>query len=314
MARRGWPAGIDLQDWTARIILLTCPPGQPAPSPGRGFACYVWDPATAAGAAGVVRGRRARPGLARRPSGLPCPGGTRPAPRRGPARPAPERATSATSGGPPTGNPQGSGRLPGRVTRAGLQRYSGRQAVTSGRRPPSPARGAGRGWACLGAAGFRRFPDAGPGAPEGLRLPARLPLPAAWSCPSPQRGGRGRPLIGYEQQCISRPVPDDPMLIGGYIDQGWRRAGCGAGGKASRTAGKGCALLSDLAALTPPAVVCVAFLIGVGLFLRHQLGPKRESAEDEYPEDISGDSGIPHSDGSQSDASQPAASPDRGER
>jgi len=104
------------------------------------------------------------------------------------------------------------------------------------------------------------------------------------------------------------------MLIGGYTDQGWWRARSGAGGKASRTAGKGCALLSDLAALTPPAVVCVAFLIGVGLFLRHQLGPKRESAEDEYPEDISGDNGIPHSDGSQSDASEPAASPDHGER
>ena len=54
-------------------------------------------------------------------------------------------------------------------------------------------------------------------------------------------------------------------------------------------------MLSDLAALTPPAVVCVAFLIGLGIFLRHQLGPKRESAEDELTEDISGDSGIPHS-------------------
>ena len=88
----------------------------------------------------------------------------------------------------------------------------------------------------------------------------------------------------------------------------------GAGGKASRTAGKECALLSDLAALTPPAVVCVAFLIGVGLFLRHQLGPKRESAEDAYPEDISGDGGIPHGDDARGDASEPAASPDRGER
>ncbi len=54
-------------------------------------------------------------------------------------------------------------------------------------------------------------------------------------------------------------------------------------------------MLSDLAALTPPAVVCVAFLIGLGIFLRHQLGPKGESAEDEVAEDISGDSGIPHS-------------------
>jgi len=104
------------------------------------------------------------------------------------------------------------------------------------------------------------------------------------------------------------------MFTGGYTDEDGLRGDRGAGGKASRTAGKECALLSDLAALTPPAVVCVAFLIGVGLFLRHQLGPKRESAEDEYPEDISGDSGIPHRDGSQSDGSEPAASPDRGER
>ena len=67
-------------------------------------------------------------------------------------------------------------------------------------------------------------------------------------------------------------------------------------------------MLSDLAALTPPVVVCVAFLIGVGLFLRHQLGLKRESADDEYSGDISGDSRIPHAEGSES-----ATSSDRGE-
>jgi len=104
------------------------------------------------------------------------------------------------------------------------------------------------------------------------------------------------------------------MFIAGYTDQGERRGDGGAGGKASRTAGKECALLSDLAALTPPAVVCVAFLIGVGLFLRHQLGPKRESAEEQYPEDISGDGGIPHSDDARSDASQTTSSPDPSER
>jgi len=32
---------------------------------------------------------------------------------------------------------------------------------------------------------------------------------------------------------------------------------------------------ADLAALTPPLVVCVAFLIGVVMLLRSQLGPKR---------------------------------------
>jgi hypothetical protein len=32
----------------------------------------------------------------------------------------------------------------------------------------------------------------------------------------------------------------------------------------------------DLAALTPPLVVCVAFIIGLVIFLRRQLGPKRD--------------------------------------
>jgi hypothetical protein len=34
----------------------------------------------------------------------------------------------------------------------------------------------------------------------------------------------------------------------------------------------------DLAALTPPLVVCVAFLIGLVIFLRRQIGPKRNGS------------------------------------
>jgi membrane protein insertase Oxa1/YidC/SpoIIIJ len=33
----------------------------------------------------------------------------------------------------------------------------------------------------------------------------------------------------------------------------------------------------DLAALTPPLVVCLAFLIGVAIFLRLQMSPKRRA-------------------------------------
>jgi membrane protein insertase Oxa1/YidC/SpoIIIJ len=33
----------------------------------------------------------------------------------------------------------------------------------------------------------------------------------------------------------------------------------------------------DLAALTPPLVVCVAFLIGLAMFLRSQMAPKRRA-------------------------------------
>jgi hypothetical protein len=38
---------------------------------------------------------------------------------------------------------------------------------------------------------------------------------------------------------------------------------------------------SDLGALIPPLVVCVAFLIGVVMLLRSQMSPKRRARRDE---------------------------------
>lgn len=67
-------------------------------------------------------------------------------------------------------------------------------------------------------------------------------------------------------------------------------------------------MLTDLAALTPPLVVCVAFLIGVGLFLRRQMAAKRTGGDDDAPDDISADSGI-----QDHRRSRRAVSPDRGE-
>ena len=50
-------------------------------------------------------------------------------------------------------------------------------------------------------------------------------------------------------------------------------------------------MLQDLAALTPPLVVCAAFLIGVVLFLRRQMGrggqPEDPDAESDIHEDRS---------------------------
>jgi hypothetical protein len=37
--------------------------------------------------------------------------------------------------------------------------------------------------------------------------------------------------------------------------------------------------LKDLAALAPPAVVCVAFVVGLALLLRHEMAPKRRVRE-----------------------------------
>jgi hypothetical protein len=48
-------------------------------------------------------------------------------------------------------------------------------------------------------------------------------------------------------------------------------------------------MLQDLAALTPPLVVCVAFLIGVVLFLRRQLGSRHQPAQHDGQTDIQDD-------------------------
>ena len=42
-------------------------------------------------------------------------------------------------------------------------------------------------------------------------------------------------------------------------------------------------MLADLATLTPSLIVCVAFLIGVALFLRREMGPRRGRRRDGSP-------------------------------
>jgi hypothetical protein len=37
-------------------------------------------------------------------------------------------------------------------------------------------------------------------------------------------------------------------------------------------------MLQDLAALAPPLIVCVAFLVGVGVLVRRELAPRRQRA------------------------------------
>lgn len=47
-------------------------------------------------------------------------------------------------------------------------------------------------------------------------------------------------------------------------------------------------MLADLEALTPPLIIAVAFLIGVALFLRRQMGPRGQHADDSDEADITG--------------------------
>lgn len=39
-------------------------------------------------------------------------------------------------------------------------------------------------------------------------------------------------------------------------------------------------MLQDLATLVPSAIVCVGFIVGVWLLLRHEMAPKRRSRRD----------------------------------
>jgi hypothetical protein len=50
-------------------------------------------------------------------------------------------------------------------------------------------------------------------------------------------------------------------------------------------------MLQDLAALTPPLLVCAAFLVGLVMFLRRQLGPSRAPGDSEAETEIPDDTG-----------------------
>jgi hypothetical protein len=56
-------------------------------------------------------------------------------------------------------------------------------------------------------------------------------------------------------------------------------------------------VMRDLSVLTPPLVVCVAFLIGVGAFLRHEMGARRRRRDEDVTSDISANSTIPGTEG-----------------
>jgi hypothetical protein len=62
-------------------------------------------------------------------------------------------------------------------------------------------------------------------------------------------------------------------------------------------------VLKDLTVLTPPLLVCAAFLVAVGAFLRHEMGTARRRRRDQdASDDISRDGTIPDSASSQAAA------------
>jgi hypothetical protein len=61
-------------------------------------------------------------------------------------------------------------------------------------------------------------------------------------------------------------------------------------------------VLKDLTVLTPPLLVCAAFLIAVGAFLRHEMGASRRRRDRDQSGDISADGTIPDTASSQASA------------
>ena len=60
--------------------------------------------------------------------------------------------------------------------------------------------------------------------------------------------------------------------------------------------------VNDLTVLTPPLLMCAAFLIAVGAFLRHEMVASRRRRDRDQSADISGESTIPDSTSSQATA------------
>lgn len=70
---------------------------------------------------------------------------------------------------------------------------------------------------------------------------------------------------------------------------------------------------ADLAALLPPLVICVAVLIAVGAFLRHEMATRRPGDEDEAAPGNPGSSGIGDPGISGTVTGSPAETPNEGQ-
>jgi hypothetical protein len=61
-------------------------------------------------------------------------------------------------------------------------------------------------------------------------------------------------------------------------------------------------VLQDLAVLTPPLLVCAAFLVAVVAFVRHEMRGSRRHRDQDAPDENSGDRTIPDSESTEAAA------------
>ena len=76
-------------------------------------------------------------------------------------------------------------------------------------------------------------------------------------------------------------------------------------------------MLQDLAALTPPLIVCVAFLVGVGVLVRRELAPRRQARRDAVRSGAARSGAVPSLPGAPGEGSaaprEAETTPDRGD-
>lgn len=144
---------------------------------------------------------------------------------------------------------------------------------------------------------------------EGL---ARRPLGRGfrihWAVPPPRGWAGGRPVGAIGENAAKGKCRRTGRWAGRVAPQRqpWVTSPCCAGLMAVTGKDRGgrreVRPLNDLTVLTPPLLMCAAFLIAVGAFLRHEMVASRRRRDRDQSADISGESTIPDSTSSQATA------------
>ena len=129
-----------------------------------------------------------------------------------------------------------------------------------------------------------------------------------WAVPPPWGGPAAERLV-RSARMLRRGNAEGPGRWAGRVAPQrppWAASPCCAGLMAVTSKDRGgrreVRPVNDLTVLTPPLLMCAAFLIAVGAFLRHEMVASRRRRDRDQSADISGESTIPDSTSSQATA------------
>lgn len=147
------------------------------------------------------------------------------------------------------------------------------------------------------------------GTAKGLgRRPVGRGFRIHWAVPPPRGWAGGRPVGAIGENAAKGKCRRTGRWAGRVAPQRppWATSPCCAGLMAVTGKDRGgrreVRPVNDLTVLTPPLLMCAAFLIAVGAFLRHEMVASRRRRDRDQSADISGESTIPDSTSSQATA------------